>query len=247
MKTNLKRIGAWALCFMLLLGCIPVSADDGVVETRDFSAGYSLDSALPTANYDVSFDSKISYSSTSWRWSVPVYYYLTGTTNLTKVATTTVAWNGSASISPDATYLNSINATAMSIKVAAGVSEAAVVSSTDSLSVRGSTYNNIYLQLECNDIRIGSSAWSDDAYNTYAVFVEYKYNTVTATFVDSDGRTTLSTKDVTPGTAFDLPKPTTVPEGTIFAGWKKSDDMSEPPTLYGGTSGNSTAMIDAAT
>ena len=49
MKTNLKRIGALALCFMLLLSCIPVSADDGVVQTRDFSAGYSLDSALPTA------------------------------------------------------------------------------------------------------------------------------------------------------------------------------------------------------
>lgn len=189
MKTNLKRIGAWVLCFMLLLSCIPVSADDGVVQTRDFSAGYSLDGALPTANYDVSFDSKISYS--NGKWSVPVYYYLTGTTNLTKVATTTVDWYGSASILPDATYLGSINATAMSIKVAAGVSEAAVVSSTDSLSVKDSTYS-IYHQLKCNDKRIGSSNPSDSAYNTYAVFVEYKYNSVTATFVDSDGTTTLA-------------------------------------------------------
>lgn len=46
LKTNLKRIGAWALCFMLLLSCIPVSADDGLLTTRDYSAGYSLDNVL---------------------------------------------------------------------------------------------------------------------------------------------------------------------------------------------------------
>lgn len=246
LKTNLKRIGAWALCFMLLLSCVPVSADDGLLTTRDYSAGYSLDSALPTANYDVSFDSKISYSYNNRQWSVPVYYYLTGTTNLTKVATTTVARNESARISPDATYLDSINATAMSIKVAAGVSEAAVVSSTDSLSVEDSTYYTIYRKLECNNIRIGSSNPSDSAYNTYAVFVEYKYNNVTATFVDSDGTTQLSTQDVTPGTAFQLPTPT-APEGTSFAGWRKSDDVAATPTLYGGTSGTSTAAISEDT
>ena len=228
MKTNLKRIGALALCFMLLLSCIPVSADDGVVQTRDFSAGYSLDSALPTANYDVSFDSKISYSDR--KWSVPVYYYLTGTTNLTKVATITVGRNASASISPDATYLNSINATAMSIKVAAGVSEAAVVSSTDSLSVRGSTYNNIYRQLECNDIRIGSSDLSDDAYNTYAVFVEYKYNTVTATFDLNGGTATTDITPITkdPGARIDLPA-APKNDGYTFRGWLSDVDGKTYP------------------
>lgn len=234
MKTNLKRIGAWALCFMLLLSCIPVSADDGTVQTRDFSAGYSLDSALPTANYDVSFDSKISYSFSDRRWSVPVYYYLTGTTNLTKVATTTVNWYGSASISPDATYLNSINATAMSIKVAAGVSEAAVVSSTDSLSVRSSTYDYTKLQLECNNIRIGSSNSSDDAYNTYAVFVEYKYNTVTATF-DLNGGTATDITPITkdPGTEIKLPTTEPTREGYTFLGWKVEGD--ETPYRPGGS------------
>lgn len=232
MKTNLKRIGAWALCFMLLLSCIPVSADDGVVETRDYSAGYSLDSALPTANYDVSFDSKISYS--NGKWSVPVYYYLTGTTNLTKVATTTVDWYGSASISPDATYLNSINATAMSIKVAAGVSKAAVVSSTDSLSVKDSTYS-IYHQLKCKGIRIGSSNSSDDAYNTYAVFVEYKYNTVTATF-DLNGGTATDITPITKDPGTEITLPTTVPtqDGYTFLGWKVDgvEKLYQPDESY---------------
>ena len=260
LKTNLKRIGAWALCFMLLLSCIPVSADDGLLTTRDYSAGYSLDGALPTANYDVTVSNYLSASTTgNWQsgyktsWSIPVYFFpqTDGEKSLTAKTTASASYDSS-KVSPTSTTfniagntdiigtLNNLNAEFSKAYLAKSVSslQTEISQLTLSTSYSRSGLSGDWVH-KCNGTTISSN-------NNLALFVEYKLKSVTATFVDSNG-TTLSTKnDVTPGTAFELPTPT-APKDTSFAGWKKSDDTSEPPTLYGGTSGNSTATIDAAT
>lgn len=256
LKTNLKRIGAWALCFMLLLSCIPVSADDGLLTTRDYSAGYSLDGATWAAAGEGIYLGNKNYRTV---WYIPVYYYyldaeqnpiLSGTTQ-----TLNINYNGNITIS---SVPSDIDGTFYGAKVATSASGEAIGPSTSNkvgiqLSAsRSGYYNNYRYTLTAvsstdtsNKTTVLSGNASSLTGSDYAVYVRYTPNTVTATFVDSDGTTQLSTQNVTPGTAFGLPTPT-APEGTSFAGWKKSDDTSAT-TLYGGTSGNSTATIDAAT
>ena len=82
MKINLKRIGAWVLCFMLLFSYIPVSAEDSALETRDYSAGYSLDSSV-WATGDTIEEGKGIVPNTSRSfpygfttvWNIPVYFF----------------------------------------------------------------------------------------------------------------------------------------------------------------------------
>lgn len=79
MKTNLKRIGAWALCFMLLLSCIPVSADDGV----DYSVGFSPYDVMPLDDSGVTLDgigvtSSTSTNNETYTFNIPVYFYTNG-------------------------------------------------------------------------------------------------------------------------------------------------------------------------
>lgn len=235
MKTNLKRIGAWALCFMLLLSCIPVSADDGTVQTRDYSAGYSLDSALPTANYDIEATTKIQYNSSTLTWSVPVYYYYVDADNVSRIVDSdfttyaNVSNNGNTTIDSSESKLQSLNGSFKLIKVATGVDTTPVASSENTLTLSPSSEGNIFKNyyLKCNGTNVGQYTWYSGNEGEYAVFVEFQLNPVKATFNTDDGSEVASITDV-PGTEITLPKTVPTKVGYTFLGWTVEGDE----TLY---------------
>lgn len=264
LKTNLKRIGAWALCFMLLLSCIPVSADDGLLTTRDYSAGYSLDSATWATGDTIdetgegitpNVSGNVVFQTT---WTVPIYFYTQGSDSVSDTSTTLTEksgtfYNGSDSVSVDVTInadavqdkLNSLNGQFVSAKVAGSLAGAKGATGYTSLTLTLTSQRSN--RQTTHTVTYGGNNSLGSQYSSYAVYVEYKINSVTATFVDSNGNSAAESQNVTPGTAFDLPTPSSVPTGTTFAGWRKSDDTSATPTLYGGTSGTSTAAISEDT
>lgn len=236
LKTNLKRIGAWALCFMLLLSCIPVSADDGLLTTRDYSAGYSLDGALPTANYDIEATTKIQYNSSTSTWSVPVYYYYVDADDVSRIVDSdfstyaSVSNSGNTVIQPSASKLQSLNGSFKSIKVATGVDTTPVDSSENTLTLSASSDGTTYFKnyyLKYNGMNVGEYTWYGVNKGEYAVFVEFQLNLVKATFNTDGGTEVDPISDVQPGTEIKLPDAPTK-EGYTFLGWKVEGDE----TLY---------------
>lgn len=235
LKTNLKRIGAWALCFMLLLSCIPVSADDGLLTTRDYSAGYSLDGATwAAASEGIYLGGNIA----NRKWTVPVYYYyldaeqnpiLSGTTQ-----TLNINYNGNITIS---SVPSDIDGTFYGAKVATSASgEAKGPSTSDGKGIRLSAsreWTNYTITVAPSDspsntTTVLSGTASNLTGSDYAVYVRYTPNTVTATFDPDNGSDVTLSTPVQPGDQITLPTTEPTREGYTFLGWKVEGDE----TLY---------------
>ena len=236
MKTNLKRIAAWLMVTLLVLNCVPAYAITQVeYSSNTFSASQVEGSNIATI------------SSSNGTYTVPVYYYDTTTkrvthksdTNLTVNAPTRYDSGTGAEVDlPTVTItsdLEGIGASAVAYKLLTSpvnedsYNSASTVSSFRSKKTTsffgGTTYSLTYMTSGSgNYIELTSPT-------SYALIVGYKLNTVTATFVDSDGETTLANPISVEANATDksIPLPSVSKNGYNFDGWLSNVDGQTYP------------------
>ena len=242
MKINLKRIGAWVLCFMLLFSYIPVSAEDSALETRDYSAGYSLDSSV-WATGDTIEEGKGIVPNTSRSfpygfttvWNIPVYFFTQNAGSVSDessfVTVSSKTYSSGSSVTAtqtinsktfEDTLKNNLNGEFVSARVAESLLEAK--ESTEYLSIefslkssRGWDSSNSY------SVKYNGRPLSN--YGNYAVYIEYKLNNATAKFDLNGGKTADGSDSIPEQTATsETEYAVTMPDepkrdGYAFLGW----------------------------
>ena len=173
MKTIFKRAAAWFLTALMILNCVPVYAQD---TSTDYS-GQQISLADYVEPRAVDDNSKISRSGSTW--TIPIYFYQSGSTTLDIRVTATLTNGNTMGLNAENTDIQNglaqVNGQFDSAKLATSVSADELAYT----SIQATRYFGTYY-LYPNGSRTGRLTNTDAA--NYAVYVKYTPNNVTATF-----------------------------------------------------------------